>query len=162
MDALRQLSRKDVVTVYRQVLDAWNRHDAGGFAQLFAERGGCVGFDGSQMRGPVEIAQELRAIFDNHPTAAYVASVREVWVLDGRVGLLRSIAGMAPPGKEQLDPAVNAIQSLVVVQEAGRAKIAHLQNTPAAFHGRPQLGEQMTKELTEVLRAGKLVEDREG
>ena len=33
--------------LYRQLLDAWNRQDASGFASLFAEDGNAVGFDGS-------------------------------------------------------------------------------------------------------------------
>jgi uncharacterized protein (TIGR02246 family) len=157
MAALGRLSRKEVVTVYQRLLDSWNRRDAGGFAALFAERGTTVGFDGSQMSGPGEIAQDLRAIFDSHPTAAYVASVRGVWLLDEPVAILHAVAGMVSPGQQELNPAVNAIQSLVAIRESGRTKVALFQNTPAAFHGRPQLGEQLTKELTEVLRAGKVV-----
>ena len=52
----------------------------------------------------------------------------------------------------------NAVQSLVVVLEAGQPKIAHFQNTPAAFHGRPDLTEQLTEELTAVYRSGRTVD----
>jgi hypothetical protein len=64
---------------------------------------------------------------------------------------------MAPPGKMELNPAVNAIQSLVVLETAGQPRIALLQNTPAAFHGRPELAARLTGELTEVLRGGRVV-----
>jgi uncharacterized protein (TIGR02246 family) len=53
--------------------------------------------------------------------------------------------------------AANAVQSLVVVIDAGRRRIALLHNTPAAFHGRPHLGEQLTEELAEVVRHGDVV-----
>ena len=65
---------------------------------------------------------------------------------------------MVPPGKEELNPAVNAIQSLVVVGQEPDMKIALLQNTPAAFHGRPELAQQLTSELTDVLRTGQIVQ----
>jgi hypothetical protein len=33
-----------------------------------------------------------------------------------------------------------------------------LQNTPAAFHGRPDLAQQLTSELTDVLHSGQILE----
>lgn len=108
------------------------------------------------MNGRAEIATDLRAIFAHHPTAAYVAKVREVRPIDSKVALLRAVAGMIPPGKTELNPDTNAVQSLLIVLDAGQPKIALLQNTPAAFHGRPHLGEELTAELSEVLRRGVL------
>ena len=110
------------------------------------------------MNGRAEIASTLRAIFDHHPTASYVARVREVRAVAPTVVLVRSVVGMIPPDKTELNPAVNAIQSLVVVAQEPGMKIALLQNTPAAFHGRPELAEQLTSELTEVARSGQIVQ----
>jgi hypothetical protein len=56
-----------------------------------------------------------------------------------------------------LKPDVNAIQSLVVGETGSDMKIALLQNTPAAFHGRPELAEQLTNELTDALRTRQIV-----
>ena len=146
-----------VVPLYRRLLEAWNQRDADAFASLFTADGSVVGFDGSQMNGAAQIAAELRAIFASHQTATYVAKVREVRTLDPHAILLRAVVGMAPPGMSELNPAVNAIQSVVLLESAGQPRIALLQNTPAAFHGRPELAEQLTGELTEVLRSGKIV-----
>ncbi len=55
------------------------------------------------------------------------------------------------PGQSDLNPAVNAIQTLVVVKHAGQWQIALLQNTPAQFHGRPDLAEALTEELRQLL-----------
>jgi uncharacterized protein (TIGR02246 family) len=158
MTAPGELTREEVLAVYTRLLEAWNRRDADAFAALFAETGSAVGFDGSQMNGRGEIASELRAVFSGHPTSAYVAKIREIRPIGPQVALLRAVAGMVPPGKSELNPDVNAVQSLLVVQGSGQPEIALLHNTPAAFHGRPQLGEQLTQELTEVLRAGRIVE----
>ena len=147
------------IAVYTELLEAWNRRDAAAFATLFTPDGQVTGFDGSQMSGPPEIASELGGIFAHHPTARYVAKVREVRALAPTVTLVRAIAGMIPPGGPALNPAVNAIQSVVLVTDSASAKprIAHFQNTPAAFHGRPQLQEAMTRELTDVHEAGRVV-----
>jgi uncharacterized protein (TIGR02246 family) len=147
----------ETVALYQRMLEAWNRRDADGFARLFATDGSTVGFDGSQSNGRDEIASALRQIFSGHPTAAYVAKVREVRRLDATVTLLRAVVGMIPPGKTELKPDVNAIQSLVVVARSDQHQIALLHNTPAAFHGRPEAALQLTEELSEVVRSGKTV-----
>jgi uncharacterized protein (TIGR02246 family) len=42
---------EEVSALYHALLDAWNRHDAVGYAALFADDGYVVGFDGSEMKG---------------------------------------------------------------------------------------------------------------
>jgi len=123
--------------MYLRLLEAWNQRDTDAFADLFTEDGSVVGFDGSPMNGRAEIVVTLRGIFDNHSTAAYVAKVRAIRDLAPGVVLLRPVVGMVPPGKRELNPSVNALQSVVAVRVGGEPKIALLQNTPAAFHGRP-------------------------
>lgn len=146
-----------VIAGYEQLLAAWNRRSAADFAALFAADGNAVGFDGSPMNGRSEIASTLGAIFAHHPTASYVAKIREIRSLRPDVALLRAVVGMVPPGQTELNPAVNAIQSVVFVEDDGRWQIALLHNTPAAFHGRPEMAEQLTAELTDVLRSGAIV-----
>jgi uncharacterized protein (TIGR02246 family) len=149
--------REQVLYTYKRLLDAWNRRDPDAFASLFGETGSVVGFDGSQMNGQSDIAATLRAIFADHQTARYVAKLREIKPLGSATMLLRAVVGMIPPGKTQINPAVNAVQSLVVVIEEERPRIALLHNTPAALHGRPHVVEQLTEELAEVARQGQLV-----
>ena len=64
--------------------------------------------------------------------------------------MLRAVAGMIPPGQTEINPKVNAIQTLVTQEETGKFKIVIFQNTPAAFHGRPELSLQLTSELQET------------
>jgi uncharacterized protein (TIGR02246 family) len=153
---MEQVSRR-ALDVYQQLLEAWNNRSAHDFAALFTEDGNAVGFDGSPLDGRSGIARALSGIFANHPTAAYVATVREVRGIASGVTLIRAVVGMVPPGSSELNPAVNAIQSVIVVDRDGLAKIALLHNTPAAFHGRPEMAEALTKELTSVLRSGRTV-----
>ena len=144
----------EIRMLYQQLLDSWNRRNTHDFAALFAESGNVVGFDGSVIDGRDAIATHLEQIFANHPTAAYLAKIREVRLLTPEVALLRAVAGMVPPGQNDINPAVNAVQSLVVAKQAGRWQIALFQNTPAQFHGQPELAQQLTTELRELLPPG--------
>jgi uncharacterized protein (TIGR02246 family) len=142
----------EVRTLYRDLLDRWNRRDAADMAALFADEGHVIGFDGSQVDGRSAIEAHLRPIFADHPTAAYVASVREVRPLGTDVALLRAVVGMLPPGQTDLNPSVNAIQTLVAARRDGRWRVELFQNTPAVFHGRPEAGRALMDELQAVLR----------
>jgi len=58
---------------------------------------------------------------------------------------------MIPPGSSDINPAVNAIQTLTAIKQDGQWSIALFQNTPAQFHGRPDLSEALTAELRQLL-----------
>jgi uncharacterized protein (TIGR02246 family) len=132
-------------------LDCWNKRNAADFAALFEEKGHVVGFDGSQMNGRAEIETVIGQIFADHMTAAYVGKIREVRFLTSEVAILRAVAGMAPPGQSDLNPAVNTVQTLVAAKRTAQWRIALFQNTPAQFHGRPELAEALTEELRQLL-----------
>lgn len=140
-----------VVALYEQLLASWNGRDTASYAALFAPDGSIVGFDGSQVNGPAAIAAHLGQIFADHPTPTYVAKVREARALGQDVVLLRTVSGLLPRGQADLNPAANAIQSLVAVRYDGAWRIALFQNTPAQFHGRSELVDQLTAELRELL-----------
>jgi uncharacterized protein (TIGR02246 family) len=143
----------DVRALYERLIDAWNNGRATDFAALFVENGHIVGFDGSQADSAAEIAFHLGEVFGSHPTAAYVAKVRDVQPLGQEAALLRAVVGMVPPGGSDLNPAVNSIQSLVATADGAGWRAVLLQTTPAAFHGRPDLAEALTQELRELLAA---------
>ncbi len=140
-----------VTDLHARLMRAWNARKANEFADQFAENGSQVGFDGSEINGRAEIERHLSQIFADHTPATYVWKVREVRQLSPGVALLRGVVGMIPRGKSELNPATNAIQSLVAVQQEGAWRIAHFQNTPAQFHGRPEAVERLTSELRESL-----------
>lgn len=121
----------------------------------FAEDGNLVGFDGSQADSRNAIEDHLRPIFADHPTATYVAKVREIRFLDDNVGILRAVAGMIPPDAGDINPEVNTIHTLVAVRNANDEwRAALFQSTPAAWHGRPQDSAALTEELRDVMRHG--------
>ena len=103
----------DVEDLYRTLLSRWNERDAEAYAGLFTDDGSVIGFDGSTMSSPGSISEHLRGIFEDHTPATYVAKVREVREIGTGVTLLRGVAGMVPPGQDDIDPDVNAIQTVV-------------------------------------------------
>ena len=138
--------------LYARLIDAWDKRNARDFALLFASGGNLVGFDGSQVNGQLEVGAHLTEIFAHHQTPRYVSIVREVRSLASDVTLLRANTGLVPRGKDDIDPTLNAVQLVVAVQKGGAWKIALFQNTPAAFHERPDLVKKLTEELRSRLR----------
>jgi uncharacterized protein (TIGR02246 family) len=119
-------------------------------AQCFDDDGEMIGFDGSHARGPREIADHLKAVFADHETATFVTKVKTAGELCPGVALLRAAAGMVPPGSSDINPAVNTHHTIVATKKNGWV-IVLFQNTPAQFHGRPELTEAWSEELRELL-----------
>jgi uncharacterized protein (TIGR02246 family) len=140
----------EVTACYEQLIRGWNESDADAFAAPFAEDAELIGFDGSEQHGRAAIAGEMKRIFADHETARYVTKVRSVELLSDDVALLRAVAGMVPPGSDELHPERHAQQTVVAVRRGSDWRIVLFQNTPAQFHGRPELVEQLTAELRQV------------
>jgi len=140
----------EVRALYRQIVSGWNRRSADAIAELFADDGDAIGCDGSEFKG-AEIAAVHRRIFDDHRTGAFVGKVRSVRFLNAEVAVLCAVAGMVMPGKSDLEPDRNAVQTLVAVKRDGRWRAAVFQNTSAQFHGRPEEARALTEELRKQL-----------
>jgi uncharacterized protein (TIGR02246 family) len=138
--------------LYRKLLDAWDKRNARDYALLFTPDGSIVGFDGTPVFGQAEIGAHLSQIVTHHQTARYVSIVREVRSLSEGVTILTAVAGMIPPDKDDINPEVNAVQTMVAVNAGGVWKVALFQNTPAAFHGRPEDVKKLSNELRAALQ----------
>jgi uncharacterized protein (TIGR02246 family) len=150
----RSAEETAIRALYQQLLEAWNARSGETFAAAFAEDGEIIGFDGSQHVGRPAIAADLGKIFADHSTPTYVAKVRGVRFLAPGVALLRAVAGLVPRGQSDLMPQLNALQTMLATRRDGEWRIVLFQNTPAQFHGRPELVEQLTEELRQVLAKG--------
>lgn len=146
-DENTERSQLAVRAIYEGVLDAWNRRNAGEMAAPFAEQCLLIGFDGSTMHSRSEIARAMAQIFADHATGAYVGKVRSVQVAAPGVVLLLAATGVVPAGSSDLNPALNAWQTVVAQQHEDGWQIVQMQTTPAQFHGRPELVAQLTDEL---------------
>src|SRR5688572_9046865 len=98
--------------LYFSFLDCWNARDAAGMAALCAPEAQVVGFDGTEMDGAKALQSAVAAVFAQHRTGAYVAKVRAVRHIGG-TAILRAVVGMISDGTEDLNPELNAVQTLV-------------------------------------------------
>jgi uncharacterized protein (TIGR02246 family) len=137
--------------LYHGLLAAWNARDAMAYAAHFDETATVVGFDGSQMDGRTAIERTLAGIFADHATGRYVGIVRRVGWLAPEVVLLRAVAGLTPANANDINPALNAVQTLVAVHHSDAWRVALFQNTPAQLHNWPDLAETLTQELRALL-----------
>jgi|SRR5215204_3250893 len=139
--------------LYDTLIASWNDHDGAAMAAPFADDGVVIGFDGSVSSGRETIKSEMTRIFADHETGRYAVKVRDVRALGADAMLLRAIAGLVPPGKSAINPETNAHQTVVAEQRAGGWQVVLFQNTAAQFHGRPELVDEMTRELQAVADA---------
>ncbi|MBL0744609.1 SgcJ/EcaC family oxidoreductase [Chryseolinea lacunae] len=142
---------RPIQNLYAQLLQHWNDRDANGFSRLFHPQGLAIGFDGSELQGREAIYRELSAVFRDHSTGSYVARVKTIRFLKDDIAIVHAVAGMLPAGEHYINPALNAIQILVATRTHDVWEINLFQNTPAQFHGRPELATQLTAELAALL-----------
>src|SRR5215217_5275449 len=144
------MSGNDIQALYGKLIAAWNDHDGEAMAEPFAEDGVIIGFDGSVSSGRQAIGTEMSNIFAYHQTGHYAVKVRSVRPLGPQATILRAIAGLVPPGQTAINPETNSHQTVVAEAQDGQWMIVLFQNTPAQFHGRPSLVQNMTRELQAV------------
>jgi len=142
-----------IENLYEELLACWNKGEARGMASLFTGDACIVGFDGSLYNGSAEFEASLEKIFSHHKVASYVGEIRDLRLLSPDICMLQAVVGMIPPGKSDLDPSKNAIQT-VLFQYSDEWKIVLFQNTPAQFHGNPEAAEMLTRELRGLVPVG--------
>lgn len=143
--------KDQLINLYQRLINAWNNRNAHDMANLFTEDGVQIGFDGSLAADREEILSHIAPIFKNHPTAPFITKIKEISLLSHDAAILRAIAGMVPHGQSDINSELNAHQTMVAVYKDGNWHVKLFQNTPAQFHGRPELVEEMTNELKEIL-----------
>ncbi len=150
---MRIMSENAVTALYAKLIAGWNAHDGEAMAEPFADDGVIIGFDGSVSSGRQTIGAEMANIFADHETGRYAVKVHSVRPLGSQAMILRAIAGLVPPGQTAINPETNSHQTVVAEEQQGQWLIVLFQNTPAQFHGRPGLVEDMTRELQVVADA---------
>jgi uncharacterized protein (TIGR02246 family) len=141
------MSEDEVRALYDGLITGWNDHDGAAMAAPFADDGVVIGFDGSLNSGRETIGAEMARIFADHETGRYAVKVRSIRAVGSGAMILQAIAGLVLPGKTAINPETNSHQTVVAERRDGRWQVVLFQNTPAQFHGRPELVDEMTQEL---------------
>ena len=137
--------------LYSKLVHAWNHQDATAFSALFSKNGIAIGFDGTQLIGQKDIDAAVNNIFHDHLTATYVTKVRDIRSVTKDVMLLRAVVGMISPGEYDVNPSMNAVQTMLSFKGVEGWQVVLFQNTPAKYDGRPEAQEELTKELRELI-----------
>jgi uncharacterized protein (TIGR02246 family) len=140
-------------SLYFQMIDGWNKGDGDSFASPFAEDGDLVGFDGTHLIGRQQIASFHQQLLDTFVKGSrLVGKIRDVRFLTPKVAIMHAVGGTVMKGQTDLDPERNSIHTLVL--EKGNDErwcVAAFQNTRAQYIGRPEMTNELTKELREEL-----------
>ena len=142
----------DITRLYQNFIQGWNNKNAAQMTGLMEANATMIGFDGTVMTGQKAAEEHLSQIFAAYPTGVYVIVVQEVRFLSENTALLRAATGMVPRQMDDINPNVNAHQTMVATQINHQWKISLLQNTPAAFHMDPEAGKQMSALLRAQLK----------
>jgi uncharacterized protein (TIGR02246 family) len=144
------MSQDEVRALYDALITGWNEHDGAAMVASFADDGVVIGFDGSLNAGRETIGTAMARIFADHETGRYASKVRSIRAVGSDAMILQAIAGLVPPGQTTINPDTNSHQTVVTEHRDGRWQVVLFQNTPAQFHGHPELVEEMTRELQAV------------
>lgn len=141
-----------VKELYLQWIHGWNRRESATMCKAFDENGTLIGFDGSLVKGRIELEELLTEVFTHHATAAYVTLVRDIQFLSDTVAVLRADVGMVPTGSDNINPVFNAVQIMTAKLTGDKWLIQFFQNTPAALHAQPEASKNLTIELMNELQ----------
>ncbi len=133
--------------LYERLIAEWNARSGAGMASLFAQDGTMIGFDGSTIENAANIELSFNAIFASYATPPFVSRVNRIRFLTPDIAVLQAIAGMAPTEQKVANELLNSVQTLIAQRKGKEWRIALLQNTPAAFHGHPELRARASEEL---------------
>ncbi len=138
--------------LYQQQMDGWNRGDGNAFAAPYTEDADFIGFDGTHLKGRREIASWHQALFDTFLKGTrLVGKVRSVRFLTSDIAIMHAVGGTVMPGQSDLEPERNSIHMIVAIKRDGEWRFTAFQNSRAQFIGRPELAQQLTEELRQLL-----------
>jgi len=139
---------KAIEKLYNGMINCWNNSNADKFAGHFSTEGTIIDFDGTVVNGKVEVEEYLNGVLMKHESPFYIAIIRSIRFITDDVCILETAVGRFFHDKDDIDPSLNMVQTVIVKKKNNSWLIEQLQNTRAAFHSHPEL----LKKLTEKIR----------
>jgi uncharacterized protein (TIGR02246 family) len=126
----RAADERAIRALQRRMLEAWGACDGEAFAAPFSDDALFIGFDGSVMRGRVQIAATHQDVFDRWMKGTRLVEDRtDVRFVDPDVAIVHTLGGTVPRGKSEPTPERDSIQTLVAVRDARGWSFVSFQNT---------------------------------
>ena len=126
-----------ITTLYREMMDAWNRSSGADFASLMTQDVEFIGFDGTWFHGKGDVAAAHQALFDTHLKGTRLTGgVVKIRLLSPDVAIVHARGNTVMHGKSAAEPARDSLQTLVVVHQDGAWRMTAFQNTRIRVMGR--------------------------
>jgi uncharacterized protein (TIGR02246 family) len=131
-----------------------NKGDGELFAFPFEEDGDLVGFDGTHLKGHQQIASFHQQLLQTYVKGSrLVGKIRDVRFLTPTVAIMHAVGGTVMIGQTDIEPDRNSVHTLVFKKRDGdKWCIAAFQNTRVQYIGRPEMSDELTRELREELQ----------
>jgi uncharacterized protein (TIGR02246 family) len=128
------MTRNHLEATARDVVDelvrAWAAGDGAAFARPFADHAHFVAFDGTVLRGPDEIGRFHQQAFSTHLAGTRLqVHLEEVRTLAPGIAVVLTRGGIQRDGKSRGALMGHSIQTYVMTERDGRARIESFQNT---------------------------------
>jgi uncharacterized protein (TIGR02246 family) len=144
--------------LYQQTIDGWNVGNGDAFAAPYADDSDFIGFDGTYMKGPQEIASFHQMLFDKFLKGSrLVGKIRSVRFVTEDVAIMIAVGGTVMAGQSDIEPDRNSVHTIVAVKRESKWYFTAFQNSRAQYIGRPDESQALTEELRqELLMASKV------
>ena len=130
-----------VRSLYRQMIEGWNRGSGADFAAPFAENSRFIAFDGTCFQGRDEIAMTHQRLFDTHLKGTLLTGqVLDIRFLREDVAVLYAAGNTVMRGKIEPSPERESVQTLVAVKDHGQWQLTTFHNTRVRPIGRDTSG----------------------
>jgi uncharacterized protein (TIGR02246 family) len=80
-----------------------------------------------------------------------VGKVRSVRFLTPEVAIMHAVGGTVMQGQSDIEPERNSVQTIVATKQGSEWRIAAFQNSRAQYVGQPELAQELTEELRQLL-----------
>jgi uncharacterized protein (TIGR02246 family) len=125
-----QTDEAKILALFEDLLADWGRGDGEAYGSRFTEDADYVAFDGTRIRGRVEIAASHQELFDKWLKGTRLTGrVLSIKFPGPDVALVHARGGTVMPGKSKPSPERDSIQTLVAVREGEGWRFAAFHNS---------------------------------
>src|SRR5919199_189231 len=138
--------------LYQQMIDGWNAGNGDDFAAPYSDDSDFVGFDGTYMKGRLEIASFHQMLFDKFLRGSrLIGKIRSIRFVTDNVAIMIAVGGTVMAGQSDIEPERNSIHTIVAIKLDSNWCFTAFQNSRVQYIGRPEESQALTEELRQEL-----------
>ena len=119
-----------IEALYRDLMDSWGRGEGKAYAMQFTDDADYIIFDGSHLKGQQEITSTFQHLFDTWLKGTSLQGhIQKIHFLAPEAAFAIATSGLVFPGRTEVRPNRQSINSLVAVKRNGTWRFSSLHNT---------------------------------